>query len=56
MIQVYDFEATGLDDPKATQIGQCRLDKSYQLIRGSCKSDYIDPQKPISWELWESLV
>lgn len=49
MIQIYDFEATGLDKPAATQIGTCRLDKDYQIINSSCKSDYINPLKPISW-------
>lgn len=49
MIQIYDFEATDLIDPKATQIGQCRLAKDYRLIKSSCKSHYINPEKEISW-------
>ena len=49
MIQIYDFEATDLIDPKATQIGQCRLAKDYKLIKSSCKSHYINPEKEISW-------
>ena len=49
MIEVFDFEATGLGDPKATQIGKCRLDKKYQLIKSTCKSAYINPEKDITW-------
>ena len=49
MIQLYDFEATDLLAPKATQIGMCRLAKDYSLIKSSCKENYINPEKPISW-------
>jgi len=49
MIEVFDFEATGLGEQKATQIGKCRLDKKYQLIKSTCKSAYINPEKDIPW-------
>lgn len=49
MIQLYDFEATDLLDPAPTQIGMCRLAKDLKLIKSSCKENYINPQKNISW-------
>lgn len=49
MIEVWDFESTGLVEPKATQLGKCRLSKDLKLIKSSCVSYYINPEKEISW-------
>lgn len=49
MIQLYDFEATDITDPRPTQIGMCRLSKDLKLIKSSCKESYVNPQKEISW-------
>lgn len=49
MIEIFDFEATDLHDPRVTQVGKCRLDKNLKLVKDSCKESLINPEKPISF-------